>query len=33
MERKMDIRHFRDLEVYTGAFEAAMRIFQLKISC
>ncbi len=29
MERKRDIRHFRDLEVYQIAFKAAMRIFEL----
>jgi four helix bundle protein len=29
MERKKKIVHFRDLEVYKRAFEAAMRIFQL----
>lgn len=29
MERKKDIRHFRDLEVYQIAFKAAMRIFEL----
>lgn len=29
MERKRDIRHFRDLEVYSRAFDAAMEIFQL----
>jgi four helix bundle protein len=29
MERKKDIKHFRDLEVYRRAFEAAMKIFQL----
>jgi len=27
--KKQDIRHFRDLEVYRRAFEAAMAIFQL----
>lgn len=27
--RKQDIKHFRDLEVYRRAFEAAMAIFQL----
>lgn len=29
MERKRRIRHFRDLEVYTRAFDAAMKIFQI----
>ena len=29
MEKKRDIRHFRDLEVYQRAFNAAMTIFQL----
>lgn len=29
MERKKRIRHFRDLEVYQRAFQAAMRIFQM----
>jgi len=29
MERKAKIEHFRDLEVYRRAFEAAMRIFQI----
>ncbi len=29
MERKKDIRHFRDLEVYQRAFKAAMTIFQI----
>lgn len=27
--RKKDIRHFRDLDVYTRAFDAAMDIFQV----
>ena len=27
--KKQDIKHFRDLEVYRRAFEAAMAIFQL----
>lgn len=27
MDRKKDIRHFRDLEVYQLAFKSAMRIF------
>jgi len=29
MEKKKDIRHFRDLEVYRRAFKAAMKIFQI----
>ena len=29
MERKKDIRHFRDLEVYQRGFGAAMKIFEL----
>ncbi len=29
MERKRDIRHFRDLEVYRRAFDAAMRIYHI----
>ena len=29
MNRKKDIKHFRDLEVYRRAFDAAMSIFQL----
>jgi hypothetical protein len=29
MERKRDIKHFRDLEVYQKAFGAAMRIYQI----
>jgi four helix bundle protein len=29
MGRKRDIKHFRDLEVYRRAFDAAMEIFQL----
>ena len=29
MERKRDIRHFRDLEVYRRAFAAAMRIYNI----
>jgi four helix bundle protein len=29
MERKKLIRHFRELEVYQRAFQAAMRIFQI----
>ncbi|MBW2648732.1 MAG: four helix bundle protein [Deltaproteobacteria bacterium] len=29
MERKRDIRHFRDLDVYRRAFDAAIEIFQI----
>ena len=29
MERKKQIRHFRDLEVYKRAFDAAMEIYQM----
>ena len=29
MERKRDIRHFRDLEVYRRGFDAAIEIFQM----
>ena len=29
MERKKDLKHFRDLEVYQRAFAAAMRIFEV----
>jgi len=29
VERKSDIRHFRDLEVYRRAFDAAMRIYHI----
>ena len=29
VERKTDIRHFRDLEVYRRAFNAAMRIYEI----
>lgn len=29
MERKKDIKHFRDLEVYRRAFAAAIEIFQI----
>ena len=29
MDRKREIKHFRDLEVYRRAFKAAMTIFQL----
>ena len=28
MERKKDLKHFRDLEVYSIAFKAAMNIFE-----
>ena len=28
MERKQNLRHFRDLEVYRRAFDAAMKIFR-----
>jgi len=28
--RKRDIRHFRDLEVYRRAFDAAMRIYHIE---
>ena len=28
MERKRDLRHFRDLDVYQKAFRAAMRIYE-----
>lgn len=28
-DRKRDIQHFRDLEVYQRAFKAAMEIFQI----
>lgn len=28
-DRKKDIRHFRDLEVYRHAFETAMKIYKL----
>jgi four helix bundle protein len=28
MERKKDLKHFRDLEVYQTAFELAMNIFK-----
>jgi len=28
-ERKKDIRHFRDLDVYRRAFDAAMEIFEI----
>lgn len=28
-QRKSDIRHFRDLDVYRRAFDAAMKIFEL----
>lgn len=29
MERKQNIRHFRDLDVYRRAFDAAIEIFQI----
>lgn len=29
MERRRDIRHFRDLEVYQRAFATAMDVFQM----
>ncbi|MBI3112279.1 MAG: four helix bundle protein [Ignavibacteriales bacterium] len=29
MERKRDLKHFRDLEVYQKAFAVSMKIFQL----
>jgi hypothetical protein len=29
LDKKKDIKHFRDLEVYRRAFKAAMTIFQL----
>ena len=29
VDKKKDIRHFRDLEVYRRAFEAAMKIFEI----
>ena len=29
MERKKDIRRFRDLEVYQRAFRAAMELFEI----
>jgi four helix bundle protein len=29
MEKKKNIKHFRDLEVYQFAFKAAMRIFEI----
>jgi four helix bundle protein len=29
MERKKDLKHFRDLEVYQFAFQAAMKIFEM----
>jgi len=29
MERKRDIRHFRDLDVYKRAFDAAIEVFQI----
>jgi four helix bundle protein len=29
MERKKDLKHFRDLQVYQFAFQAAMKIFEM----
>jgi four helix bundle protein len=29
MERKREIKHFRDLEVYQMSFHTAMRIFEI----
>ena len=29
MERKREIKHFRDLEVYQRAFKAAMQIYEI----
>jgi four helix bundle protein len=29
MERKREIKHFRDLEVYQKAFKSAMRIYEI----
>ena len=29
MERKRELRHFRDLEVYQRAFKTAMRIYEI----
>jgi four helix bundle protein len=29
MERKRELRHFRDLEVYQKAFKAAMRLYEI----
>ena len=29
MERKIDLRHFRDLEVYPKAFQTSMNIFNM----
>jgi len=29
MERKRDLKHFRDLDVYQKAFKAAMRIYEI----
>jgi hypothetical protein len=29
LERKKNIRHFRDLEVYRWTFDAAMQIFEI----
>ncbi len=33
MQRKKDIRHFRDLDVYRRAFAAAMRIYEITKGC
>lgn len=32
LERKKDLKHFRDLEVYQFAFKSAMRIFEISKS-
>ena len=32
VKKKSDIKHFRDLEVYRRASEAAMKIFQFRLS-
>jgi hypothetical protein len=29
MERKRELKHFRDLDVYQKAFKAAMRIYEI----
>jgi four helix bundle protein len=29
MERKKELKHFRDLEVYQRAFKTAMRIYEI----
>ena len=29
MERKKDLKHFRDLDVYQKSFNAAMQIYQI----